>query len=264
MQRGKLYLSVHGVPKFWKWQSTVNHWERGDADVDVRIQATGYKLQKRIEKRQVGLSMEDVLKGSNMKVKEIVTWWKLMPHRKSMAPHANFTSTVCAKCSLTCEAIGADGESWNKFSTLYKQKKVEEYMATLHFEKYSEGKDAVATRQQFLAYCVNFAKILQHMGMITMKDLHECNMNAKELAKATDSYVSRYTGKGRKKVQALRIPPKVSLVIATEVVQNEGLWVDVTDEVNTARIHKLQPTTFNNFISASLMIDILYRQTFGE
>eukprot|EP01051_Picozoa_sp_SAG22_P009420 SAG22_NODE_786_length_7246_cov_3.133762_2_plen_1777_part_00 len=244
MQRAKLYLTVHGLPRFWKWYSTVNHWERGNEDVDLNIRLTGYQLQKRVEKRQVGLTMEDVLAGKSKKIRKTVTWWKLMPHK---------------------------GTSWNQFSTKYKTMPVAAYMRSLHYEKYTDSaSNVLGTREEFEQHAARFGAVLELLGIQTMADLHSRNMNAKELAEAVSGYSSgsheaktqNLQQKKKKVMAALRIPKKFAAAIATEVVHNEGLWVEVTDDVDAARLHKFEPTKFKNFVSASLMIDVLYRQTF--
>lgn len=229
--------------RFWKWSSTVNHWERGDDDVDETVKKDGYRLQRRVEKRQVGLTMEDVMNGREVKIRTVVTWWKLMPHR---------------------------GESWQEFSTEYKQRPVRDYVGTLHFEKYTET--LKTSEEEFKKHCETFVGFLEaleipHRAQIkVMKDLHESNMTARELVDAVDDHWSLQM-KTRwktnvKAVKALKIPSKVMLAIATEMVQNEGLWVEVTDGVNEARLKKFAPEKFKNFVSASIMIDVLYRQTF--
>lgn len=54
----------------------------------------------------------------------------------------------------------------------------------------------------------------------------------------------------------------IVLDVATQLVATEGEWSDVTDQVNTQRLKQLPPAEFENFRSAIMMIDCLYRQTF--
>eukprot|EP01050_Picozoa_sp_SAG11_P011323 SAG11_NODE_1192_length_5564_cov_1.990851_2_plen_688_part_00 len=76
----KLRLVTHGVPLLWKWSSTVNHFDRGDPDEDEPdIKNHGYRLQRRIETREIALTMEDQLNNRSLRTKTLLTWWKLMP-----------------------------------------------------------------------------------------------------------------------------------------------------------------------------------------
>jgi hypothetical protein len=52
------------------------------------------------------------------------------------------------------------------------------------------------------------------------------------------------------------------LNVATQLVNSEGEWIEVTDDVTMQRMYKIEPFEFENFRSAIMMIDFLYRQTF--
>ena len=59
----KLYLVNTGAPMLWRW-GAVHHWERGDPEAPDEMRDKGFRLQKRVEEREVGLTMEDVLNGA--------------------------------------------------------------------------------------------------------------------------------------------------------------------------------------------------------
>jgi hypothetical protein len=229
MQFFKVYLTNHGLPRFWKW-GAVNHWDRGDKEAPTeQIQKDGFKLRSRIQTREVGLTMEDVLAGKKRKKELVKTWWKLLPHK---------------------------GESWEDFGRVFKQQTIREYLHKLNMSSYNIHHD-----EKFNHRCDTMAQIFLDNGMNSISDLLEDSWRPEDLAHLVAAPSVHVSSKVTCRMAKL-IPNKVVEAVCKAMVDSEGLWVEVTEPVVLMRFKKFPAMIFDNELSASMMIDILYRQAF--
>jgi hypothetical protein len=261
----KLYLVNTGAPMLWRW-GAVHHWERGDPEAPDEMRDKGFRLQKRVEEREVGLTMEDVLSGKSVRVRKITTWWKLLPHTS---------------------------ESWQHFSKVAHSQTICALLRKLHMNHH----DNIAIDKHWTRHCEAFAQVCADSGLSYVADLQAGDWNADDLAhlvRRPSHHVSSAITCTRAKlipkhiVQVRRsrhrchwadhaiaaiglLTPSLPLgcsrhhivqAMAVEIVESEGLWVDVTDAVVARRRHHFRPATFDSELSASLLIDLRYRQTF--
>ena len=236
IQHVRLYFTTTGFPVLWRWWSTVNKFEAWDSEVTgdpSGLTPNGFKLQCRIELREQGLTLEDRMDGIKLKIRKKKTWWKLVETGHGQHPHVARGQTILEKLKDIEKA---------QFRT-----------------NGIADEEALKIDLEFTQNFEHLSKVFKEHGIIKVGDLMAKMLNTDAIVKMLHG---KKTGKSKAGHAVREIPLKHLHMICEELVESEGLWVDVTDRVNERRRYKLHPVKFSNFISASLMIDVLYRQTF--
>jgi CRP-like cAMP-binding protein/Ca2+-binding EF-hand superfamily protein len=232
-----LYAVNTGLPRFWRWNSIVNHFGRGPEAPTKAAQENGYQLQKRHTEQprlSLGQSLKDRLAHTKRKPK--VTWWKLMPKD--------------------------DGHL-----QAFKSQKMQEFVGGLDVRVIREDpsfgfEDLNINDMRAFASCLSDAK-LTHVS-----DIMDSNISPEELTEIVerrrDGRDGRWTkdNDGDKFAELRKLSAHQIRFICEKLVNSEGTWIEVTGTVEELRRYKIHRVEFSNYKSALLMIEMMYRQTF--